>query len=280
MIRAIGTFCAAALVMLLIVLAGPWLVDTGFSALPESVVSNAPLSETVYSLILYGIILTAALIGAWISDIEAMAIGIRPLRESMVGFAVGAGGTVLAVSLLLTFNMLTNPGNDPISMLIILWGAGVILMQCFAEEVFFRGWMQRALGLSFGWKTVVPITAFVFAAAHFASGAFHLASFVNLYLGGLLFGMLAHFCKGIAPAVAAHFGWNVTEQLVFGVDPNPGVGAFGSIANFDMLPSPYLAGIAEFGLNGSVAMTISLLSLLIILYGYFSVTQEKPKRRK
>jgi uncharacterized protein len=279
MIRAIATFCAAAVAMLMIVVAGPWLVDTGFSVFPVSVVSNAPLSETIYSLILYGIILVAALAGAWVSDINALALGTRPVRESVVGFAVGSGGTILAVSLLLTFNMLTNPGNESVSVLIMLWGAAVILMQCFAEEVFFRGWMQKALGLTFGWKIVVPITAFVFAAAHFASGAFHLTSFINLYLGGLLFGMLAYFNKGIAPAVTAHFGWNMTEQLVFGVDPNPGVGAFGSIANFDMLPLPYLAGTAEFGLNGSIAMTIALLSSIIILYGYFSMTRQQPKRR-
>ncbi len=266
--------------MLMIVLAAPWFVDAGFSVLPASVADNAPLSETIYTLILYGLMLAAALIGAWVSDIKAIKPGNRPLRESMVGFVVGGGGTIVAVSLLLTFKMLTSPSNGAVSLFIILWGAVVILMQCFAEEVFFRGWMQQALGLSFGWKIAVPFTALVFAAAHFTSGAFHLTSFINLYLGGLMFGFLAYFAKGIAPAVAAHFGWNMTEQLVFGVDPNPGVGAFGSIANFDMLPSPYLAGVESYGLNGSVAMTIALLTLIIILYAYFSFTQEKPKRRK
>ena len=89
-------------------------------------------------------------------------------------------------------------------------------------------------------------------------------SVLNLFLGGLLFGVLAARFNGIAAAFAAHFSWNWAEQLVLGLDPNPGSGSFGSILNFDLVGSAWWGGSKE-GLNASIAMTFALAIILVPL---------------
>ena len=84
---------------------------------------------------------------------------------------------------------------------------------------------------------------------------------LNLFLGGLLFGLLAARSGGLAAAIAAHFSWNWAEQLLFGLDPNPGIGSFGSILNLELVGSSWWGGSDE-GLNASIAMTFALAMLL------------------
>ena len=58
--------------------------------------------------------------------------------------------------------------------------------------------------------------------------------------------------------------WNGTEQLMLGLDPNPGVGSFGTLLDFD-LTGPSIWGGSEEGLNASLAMSVALAVLLVPL---------------
>jgi membrane protease YdiL (CAAX protease family) len=95
-------------------------------------------------------------------------------------------------------------------------------------------------------------------------GARSPTTLINLFLGGVLFGILAARGGGLAGAIAAHFSWNWSEQILLGLDPNPGVGSFGAWLDLD-LAGPALWGGSEEGLNASLAMTMTLLALLVPL---------------
>jgi membrane protease YdiL (CAAX protease family) len=95
-------------------------------------------------------------------------------------------------------------------------------------------------------------------------GARSPTTLLNLVLGGLLFGLLAARGGGIAAAAAAHASWNWGERIFAGLDPNPGVGAFGAIRNYDIV-GPLLWGGSDEGLNASLAMTMALVALLAAL---------------
>jgi membrane protease YdiL (CAAX protease family) len=131
-----------------------------------------------------------------------------------------------------------------------------------SEEVYFRGWLQPVLAERWGAVAAVSLSALAFAALHILGGARSPITLVNLFFGGLLFGALAHYRQGLAGAVAAHFAWNWTEQMVLGLDPNPGLGSFGAFYNLELAGSPYWGGSEE-GLNASLAMTITLAALLV-----------------
>jgi uncharacterized protein len=142
----------------------------------------------------------------------------------------------------------------------LLGGTAVIALQATSEEVFFRGWLQPVLTRAWGFLGIL-VTAAAFAALHLIAAAGAAVSVLNLFLGGLLFGLLADRYGGIASAIGAHFTWNWAEQLLLGLDPNPGLGSFGAVANLDLVGSRWWGGSAE-GLNASVAMTFALAILL------------------
>jgi hypothetical protein len=147
---------------------------------------------------------------------------------------------------------------------VLLLGLGAIVVQVVAEEVYFRGWLEPALTRRWGWTAGIVAAALAFAALHVAGGARAPISLVNLFLGGLMFGLFAARGGGLAAAVGAHLAWNAVEQLGYGLDPNPGVGSFGSLANLELAGAAIWGG-SDQGLNGSIGMTIALLAIVVPL---------------
>jgi membrane protease YdiL (CAAX protease family) len=146
----------------------------------------------------------------------------------------------------------------------LLWGAAVVLLQSAGEEIFFRGWLQPVFAKAWGPAVAVIVGALAFSVLHRLGGAEAPVSMVNLFLGGVLFGILAAYGRGVLGAVAAHFAWNGAEQMILGLDPNPGVGTFGSVFNFELVGPGSWGGSTE-GLNASFAMTLTLFALVIPL---------------
>ena len=136
--------------------------------------------------------------------------------------------------------------------------------QSASEELFFRGWLQPVLARAWGPIAAIAITAVAFAALHVAGGARTPLTLLNLMLGGLLFGLLAWRSGGLAAPIAAHAGWNWSEAILFGLDPNPGAGGFGAVHDLDLLGPARWGGSPE-GLNASIAMTFVLVALIVPL---------------
>ena len=144
-------------------------------------------------------------------------------------------------------------------------GAALTGFQVFGEEIFFRGWLQPILGAEWGAKTGLVVTAAVFAGAHLVTDVLGPVAILNLFLGGLVFGLLAFRSGGLAAPFGAHWVWNWLEQSVMGLVPNPGVDSLGSLFDFDLVGSPLLGGGTE-GLNGSLVETAALFALAAGLY--------------
>jgi len=232
----------------------------GAFALPARVgasASGAAVDETIVSVIVFGLLLAAGLAGGALCGINAARLGRG--RRLVEGAAIGLVGLLIATALAGLAGVLRQ-SHSGTSAGFLAWGTALILLQAGSEEVFFRGWIQRVLVTAWGGPGIV-VTAIAFALLHLVGGAASIVTLLNLFLGGLLFGLLAARFDGIAAAVAAHFSWNWAEQLVLGLDPNPGNGSFGSILNFDLVGSYWWGGSAE-GLNASIAMTFALAILL------------------
>jgi hypothetical protein len=70
----------------------------------------------------------------------------------------------------------------------------------------------------------------------------------------------------LAPA-GAHAAWNWAESCGLGLAPNPGVGAFGAIADLDLEGAPLWGG-GQDGLNGSLPVSLVLLACLALLVAF------------
>jgi hypothetical protein len=146
----------------------------------------------------------------------------------------------------------------------ILLAGALVLFQCWAEEALFRGWLQPVLCDRWGVWTGLAITTLLFGLAHSVRTPSPIA-ILNAALAGLLFGLLALRTGGLAAPIAAHFGYNWAEQSIFGLTPNPGVDAMGSVFNFDLAGVPIFSGGPD-ELNGSISVTLTLgISVLLLL---------------
>lgn len=220
--------------------------------------------ETVFALVIFGPLLAAALVGSRIAGLNPLAIGRSAPRLVTIGAALGAGGLGVAAGYAWVAGALVTASSAPTGVELLLWGTLLILFMTGVEEVYFRGWLQPVLARRFGSAVAVLLSALAFAALHSMGGARSPVSILNLFLGGLLFGVLAARGGGIGGAVAAHFAWNWSEQIGLGLDPNPGVGSFGALADLDLVGPAWWGGSDE-GLNASIAMTLALVAMLVPL---------------
>jgi uncharacterized protein len=221
--------------------------------------------DVAANLLIFGGIIAIAYVCSRFVTAKPSVKAIAPPLAIALGLALGLGG------LLFSFGQAWIGGHavDPVTpapgtVLTVALGTLIVLFQTGAEEIFFRGWFQRVLIDRVGVLLGVIGSALAFSALHIIGGARDPLSLLNLFLGGLFFGLLAARTGGLAAPIAAHFGWNWGEQILLGLDPNPGVGAFGAIIDRDLAGSALWGGSTE-GLNASLAITFVLLALILPL---------------
>jgi membrane protease YdiL (CAAX protease family) len=266
------TLLAAIGLCALVVAFGGTLAEQAIGWLSPAAQQSDPALETLFTFVVYGALLLFGLAGAFLSGVNPLRLGRRPGHGLSIGAALGLFGLAAAAGYAWVAGALG--GGEPTTMDagLLAWGTALILFAVVAEEIYFRGWVQPVLARQFGTAAAVFLSALAFAALHVMGGVRSPTSLLNLFLGGLLFGLLAARSGGLAGAVGAHFAWNWTEQILLGIDPNPGVGSFGAIANLE-LAGPAIWGGSDEGLNASIAMTIALLAMLAPL---LIMARQKP----
>jgi hypothetical protein len=223
---------------------------------------NMAWAETLFAAVIFGALLMVALAGGAWAGLNPLAAGRDRAAMLAAGILVGASGVVVATIFARLAGGLGQGASPTAGLGLAVWGSAVILFAAATEEIYFRGWLQPALARDFGLPVAITISALAFAALHLMGGARSPTTLVNLFLGGLLFGLLAARSGGLAGAAAAHAAWNWSEQIGLGLDPNPGVGSFGAFVDLE-LKGKALWGGSDEGLNASLGMTIALCALLV-----------------
>lgn len=262
--KAVIVLIAAVLLCGLIVYFGPTAAESLIPYLSAEQQQDMATLETLFSVVIFGSLLLFAIVGGALTRINPLKVGRRPFQSLSIGLAIGLGGVIAAAALAWIAGALGPMADVEQPLTLLLWGTAVIFLQTTSEEVYFRGWLQPVLAARWGKTTAVVVAALAFSALHVMGGVRSPTSLVNLFLGGLLFGFLAAYKGGLTAAIGAHFAWNASEQLLFGLDPNPGVGSFGSLMDLDLAGAAAWGGSDE-GLNASVGMTVALLALLVPL---------------
>lgn len=241
-----------------------WLGPTAAEAVIRQVLGDEEGSvaamDAIFTVVIFGTLLAGGIAGGWLAGRNALKFGRRGGSAAMLGLAIGLAGMALAVGYGWLGGGLTS-GPAAGSLRLLLAGTLLTLLQAGSEEVYFRGWLQPVLGEAWGPAAGVTLAAAAFALLHMMGGARAPLTLVNLFLGGVLFGLLALRFGGIGAPVAGHFAWNWTEALLFGLDPNPGIGSFGAVLNLELSGSALWGGSEE-GINASLAMTFALAAFI------------------
>ncbi|BCN29242.1 CPBP family intramembrane glutamic endopeptidase [Anaeromicropila herbilytica] len=143
------------------------------------------------------------------------------------------------------------------------------MIQSFAEEFVFRGFLYQHLskmkGLSYG----IIVTNIIFALLHSFNKGNNIFSFVNIFLIGTAFNIIMLITKNIVTSSAIHAGWNFLNQIVFGL-PNSGLVAKDTIIP-SVLDNNSLWVSSMNGAEGGFAATIVLLIFLSSVFALYRV---------
>jgi serine/threonine protein phosphatase Stp1 len=210
-------------------------------------------------LVIFPLMIFGALIVGRMTSINPLALGKSPFRNATLGLGLGVAMVGIGVfASLASGNASIVKGQASLAVPIAIWAAtGIIFIQSAAEEILCRGWVQPLVTRYWGAAAGIIATAALFTGLHnvFAINP-PLVNF-NLFLGGLIFGMLYRLFGGIAAPVLFHFGWNWSDAILFGLTPNPGTLSFGSIFDIDFGGPAQLGGVEE-GLMASIFATLLL----------------------
>lgn len=192
--------------------------------------------------------------------------GSRPILATLAGFGLGAGGLFVCVAIAALAGVVTIGATSPFSAPLAGLAVGIagVVFQTATEEVYFRGWLQPLCCSRWGPWLGLAATAALFTVLHLIGGDRSLLSLGALFLGGLMFGLLALRSGGLWAPWAAHFAWNWTESGGLGLDPNPGVPTTGALIDLDLKGSGLWSGGAD-ALNGSLATLITLAVIVAAL---------------
>lgn len=251
------------LVVLGVALAAATMAGSAFVG-PMIPVATPLLAGMIFYLIVFIPLILCAVVFGWLEGIPPWGSGDRPGRWAAIGIAMGVGGFTVALGYSHLSGTLVSGEGTGAAVGIVIAAVALVLFQSASEEVFFRGWLLQSLMTKIGVPGAVLLSAAVFAAFHILGGARGPLTLVNLVLGGIWFGLLAARSGGIVAPLAAHAAWNVIEDPILGLTPNPGVATFGSMIDLDLVGASLWGGSAE-GMNTSISMTIVLAAMIIPL---------------
>jgi membrane protease YdiL (CAAX protease family) len=175
-----------------------------------------------YSLFSLHVILLVFLIGWW------LLVGRPPLRTFLniqrehtgeallTGFAVGVGGWIFTIAIALMIALILQAAGlfphtpEPSAMIawmaaLPLWKKGLIVLSAMTvEEAFFRGWLQKRVGL-------IASTA-LFALAHSGLGQPFLL--IGVAIISLVIGTTFYRTKNLIPGIIAHGVFDAVQLFV------------------------------------------------------------------
>jgi membrane protease YdiL (CAAX protease family) len=214
----------------------------------------------------------AAFIGA--SFLAWIVFEKRPLRKmglapaSFLSFAIGAGIGIMMIGTLFLLLWpspwleVTDVRWNKAVLLSVLSAVSGFLAVAAGEEIFTRGYVQTLLVERLGvWGGIIA-TSLLFSLLHLLNPHTSLLPMFNLFLAGVLLGVIKEATGSLWMPIGLHFTWNLTQELLS--LPVSGVRmASAPPVNAVENGPDWLTG-GPFGLEGGIAVTLML--LLVILW--------------
>lgn len=147
---------------------------------------------------------------------------------------------------------------------IVLYFVGYMI-QGMAEEVICRGYLLVSLSRNHSVYYSVIISSGVFMAMHMSNDHVTLLSFINIFLCGLLFGLIFVERGNIWMVAALHAGWNFLQNNTLGM-PVSGMAQGNSVFTTTFVDGRSLINGGAFGIEGGIAVTVVLALGIYITY--------------
>ncbi|MHB0934941.1 MAG: CPBP family intramembrane glutamic endopeptidase [Armatimonadota bacterium] len=248
-----------------------------FSAfLPEELLANKDAGPYLEALI-FQLAAIPALIAAGVWALRAFdrlpsrTLGISPegkwLPQLLLGLAVGIGMIVLVMGVLWASGSATIRWQsvEKGALLLLAGSAVFMLLVGLAEELLFRGYLFQTLLRGIGPLLTLFFTSILFAAFHLGNPNWTLLSLTNIFVFGVLFGLLYLRSGSLWLPIGLHAGWNFAQVLFH-------VPVSGSAIPF---PTPFMVSLTgprliaggDFGPEGGVVVSaVGLAVIALVTY--------------
>lgn len=139
------------------------------------------------------------------------------------------------------------------------------MIQGLAEEVICRGYLLVSLSRRNSvWYSVI-LSSGVFMAMHMSNEHVTVLAYINLFLCGLLFGLLFVESGSIWMVAALHSGWNFLQGNIFGISVS-GTAKASSVFDSSFSDGWSFMNGGDFGLEGGLAVSIVLAVGIYVVY--------------
>ena len=189
-----------------------------------------------------------------------LSMGIRK-KDALPSALAGAGTALLLLLLALLFGTvfgavsLDGLGKVRPGLLLLLFLG--FLVQGFAEEVLFRGYLMTSLSRGTSLFSAMVISSLLFSFFHRANAGVTPLAFLNLFLFGILASLYMIRGGNLFGAAALHALWNIGEGLILG-SPVSGELLPTSLLSLSLAEDAALLHGGAFGLEGGIAVTFAL----------------------
>lgn len=186
---------------------------------------------------------------------------------------------IFAVMCALGIYEFTGFGTVSASMFAVYFGA--FLVQATSEEIMCRGFLMTSVGKKFAKPVAVFFSSIAFIAPHLQSmspyGVEDLVSIINLVLVSIFFSILFYKYDTISMCAGFHMGWNFIVSYVCGLQLSGMESSGESLVNMNVNASNIFLSGGEYGLEGSVIVTVAL--VLIDLLAFFVLRSHLNKQK-
>ena len=199
--------------------------------------------------------------------VPSTAIKGNNIKMLLLGLLIGFGTNAICIgAAALRKDIFLYYDSFPVVPIILLFIA--VFVQSSGEELLCRGFLYQRLRKTYKnpWVAIL-VNPFLFSAMHIANPGMTVLAALNIFVVGVLFGVMVYYFDSIWMAMAMHTAWNFTQNIIFGL-PNSGIVSSYSIFKLDAATARSSAFYdVEFGVEATItALVVLSVSTLIVIY--------------
>lgn len=238
------------------------------------VVISGSVRENIYIILMFSqeivLILTPILSWKVLFKNDLSLIGLKVLNKKEVknlilGLVMGIIAITLAFILILLSKsgVLVNSLLEPRFSLSLVLYLILFILVGFAEELLSRGYIIGAMEASNNNKWfAIMVSAVIFSLMHYGNNGFSLIPFLNIFLVGILFGVMYVKTKSIWLSTGFHITWNFFQGCIYGM-PVSGI-TTPKLYEMTFVGNSILNG-GTFGPEGGLIVTMVIILMLVSL---------------
>ena len=196
------------------------------------------------------------------------------IKEIVFGFVAGVAllGAVFLI-LLVTGNIQIDsiefhPGSLATNLIVFLFVG-------FNEEMITRGYLMGSIKKLSNKVFALVLVAVLFSLMHIFNDNFSLVPFLNIFLAGILLGVVYVYTERLWFAISLHFTWNFFQGPVFGSQVSGNV-TDGTFIQLTKTGNPLITG-GDFGFEGSVLMTFLMIAIIFAIGFHYHKKQNSQE---